>query len=165
MNGMTNVILKMHAMTHRAKSDALLTNAQLQNFLNRLVVDSPHFGRADQSQDESSSNGARRGSGKRPLRNGENNNGNGGKKPRPDELEDGPMKKKKGKGRGKGKGKNKMRNIRHFDFNAIAKALKPKEQQRHRDVQSCFKCQKLAHRMSKCPMLQYKLENKANKQD
>jgi hypothetical protein len=149
-----------------AKSDTLLTNAKLSNFLNRLVVVSPNFGRADQSQDETSSNGAGRGSGKHPLRSGGNNNGNGGKKPRPDELEDGPMEKRKGKGRGKGKGKNKMRYIRHFDFNAIVnKALKPKEQQRHRDVQFYFKCQKLGHRMSKCPMLQNELENKADKQD
>jgi hypothetical protein len=48
---------------------------------------------------------------------------------RPDKSEDGP------KDKTRGKGKDKLSHKRRFDFNAIVKALTPKEQPRHRDKQ------------------------------
>jgi hypothetical protein len=109
---------------------------ELQSFLSGHAVDFPHMGRVDHSQDHNSGNGASRGNGKRPLNNGAggaNGNDNKGKKSRPDEHEDGSNDKGKDKGQGIGRGKEKLRNGRRINFNAIVKALTPKEQQRDRN--------------------------------
>jgi hypothetical protein len=72
MNGLGNAILWIHAMSHRAKLVTHLIMVELQKFLNRMVVDSPHMGRAVQSQDDTAGNGDGRGNGKRPRDNGGN---------------------------------------------------------------------------------------------
>jgi hypothetical protein len=62
---LANDTLRTHAMSHRAKSVTPLMIAKLQNFLNRLEIDSPHLGRADRAHDDTNGNGAGRGDGKR----------------------------------------------------------------------------------------------------
>jgi hypothetical protein len=49
---MANLTLTTRAMLHRAQSATHLTIVELQIFFTRMVVDSPHLGRADQYQDE-----------------------------------------------------------------------------------------------------------------
>jgi hypothetical protein len=44
---MANITLMTHTILHRAKSVTYVTIAGLHFFLNRLVLDSPHLGRAD----------------------------------------------------------------------------------------------------------------------
>jgi hypothetical protein len=123
INGLVNITLRTHDMSHRAKSVTPSSTIELHNVLNRLVIDSPHMGRAEQSQDDTAGNGDGHRSDKRPRNNGVNDNGNGGKKSRPDKPKDGP----KVTTRGKGKGKGNMRHKRRFGFNAIVKALTPEE--------------------------------------
>jgi hypothetical protein len=85
--GMARVTLRTHAMSHRVKSINILTIVELHNFYSRLVLDSQHMGRADQSQDDTSGNEHGRSNGKRPRNNSDGNgNVNGGKKHRPDKL-------------------------------------------------------------------------------
>jgi hypothetical protein len=64
INDMADITLMMHVMSHRAKSVTLLTIEVHQNFLNRMVVDSPRLGRDDHSQDYTPGNGVGRGNGK-----------------------------------------------------------------------------------------------------
>jgi hypothetical protein len=99
VNGTANVTLMTHAMPHRAKSATPLISVELQNYLNRLVVDSPHLGRADSCRDGIDGNGAGRGNDKRPRNNSGNGNGHGSEKPRPDRPESGPKDKTRGKGK------------------------------------------------------------------
>jgi hypothetical protein len=125
----------------------------VQIFLNRMVVDSPHLGRAKHFKKTRHCryNGSGRGSEKR-LRNngGGNGNGDGGKKLCPDDLEEESKDKPKGKVRGHGsRDKGNMRGERRFNFNAIVKALTPMEQKHNIDEHLCFKCHKSGHRMSK----------------
>jgi hypothetical protein len=90
ITGMANITMRMHAMSPRTKSVTPFTTVELQNFLNRLVVDSPHFGRAQHPQDAIVGNGNCRGSRKRPINNGGGNGtGNGSKKLHPAEHDDG----------------------------------------------------------------------------
>jgi hypothetical protein len=125
---------------------------ELQSFLRNHAVDFAHMGRADHSQDQNSGNGDGCGNGKRPLNSGgANGNDNGGKKPRPDEHED--VSKDKSKYKGQVTGKGKLRNGRRINFNAIMKALTPKEPQHYHEKQLCFQCHKPGHRPFKCPML------------
>jgi hypothetical protein len=85
-NSLVNITKRTHDMPHRAKSVTPLSTTELHNILKRLVVNLPHMGRAEQSQDDTAGNGDGHGSNKRPRNNGVNDNGNGGKKPRPDKL-------------------------------------------------------------------------------
>jgi hypothetical protein len=101
--GPATVTLRTHAMSHRAKSVAPLTIVELQNFLNRVVVDSPHLGLADRSQDDTDGNGVvGRGNGKRQRNNSGNGNGHKGKKLRPDKPGADPKSSTRGKGKDKG---------------------------------------------------------------
>jgi pyruvate dehydrogenase complex dehydrogenase (E1) component len=61
ITGLANGTFRTHAMSHRAKLVTPLTIVELQNMLNRDMVDSPHPGRDDHSQDDTSGNGAGRG--------------------------------------------------------------------------------------------------------
>jgi hypothetical protein len=116
------------------------------------------MGRADRSHDDTDDNGACRRNGKLLQNYGWNGNGRGGKKLCPDK----PEYEFKDKTRGMGKGK--LCHKQRFDFNSIVKALTAKEQQRHRDEQLCYHtCHKLGLRLSKCPMLQPKSLDKADK--
>jgi hypothetical protein len=64
INDMANFTLMMHVMSHRAKSVTPLTIEVHQNFLNRMVVDSPRLGRDDYYQDDTPGNGVGHGNGK-----------------------------------------------------------------------------------------------------
>jgi hypothetical protein len=94
-------------MSHRAKSTTSIAIIELHDFLNRMLVDSPQWGRADQPQPDNHGNGAGRGNGTWPRNNGCGNggNGNGGKQPRLYETADGPKDNNKGKNMGNDKGK------------------------------------------------------------
>jgi hypothetical protein len=70
---------------------------------------------------------------------------------------------RKDKTLGNGKGKGKMRNNWQFDFNAIEKALTPKEQQHLRDEHLCYKYHKHIHPLSKFPMLRTESADNADK--
>jgi ribosomal silencing factor RsfS len=69
ITSLANATLKTHAMSHKANAFSHLTIVELQNFLNRLVVYSPHSGRHESSLDDNTGNGARRGNGKRAMNN------------------------------------------------------------------------------------------------
>jgi hypothetical protein len=104
-NGMANVTLRTHAMSHRAKSVTPLAIAELQN-----LIDSPHLGRTYRTQDDNDGNDSGRCNGKRQRNNGGNGDGDGHKKLRHDKHEADP----KDKTRGKRKGKGKMRRNKCF---------------------------------------------------
>jgi hypothetical protein len=105
-----------------------------------------------------------RDNGKRPRNDNVGGNGNEGKN-KLDEPEEGSKDKSKSARRGKGKGKGYMRSGRWFNFNAIVKALTPKEHQQHIGEPICYKCHKPGHRMSKCLKLKREPSNKVDKQD
>jgi hypothetical protein len=90
VNGIADIAsLCTHIISHRAKSTTPLTIAELQNFLNNLVIDSLHLDRADSAQDDNHGDGnCVIGNGKFPRNSGgSNSTDNGGKRPRPDEQD------------------------------------------------------------------------------
>jgi hypothetical protein len=52
-----------------------------------------------------------------------------------------------------------------INFNAIVKALTPKEQESHKDEQLCYNNHKLGHRLRNCLVLQGESSSKADKQE
>jgi hypothetical protein len=92
--GITIINIRTHAMSHRVKSPTPSIIVELQNFLNRLVVGSPHLGRVDKFKPVyNHGNGASRWNGNCPRYNGVGKCGNGKprKRPRPSEPEDNLM--------------------------------------------------------------------------
>jgi hypothetical protein len=114
---MAKITVKTHAKAHRAKLPTPITMVELQNYLNRLVVDSLDMGHADPAQRGNPSNGVGQSNGKRPRNNRGSNggNGNGGKRLRLDEREDESQDEDKIKGTKRGNmGKGKQRSERQL---------------------------------------------------
>jgi hypothetical protein len=81
-----------------------------------------------------------------------------GKELLPDKDEDAP------KGNTRDKGKCKKRHKGRFN-NAMVKTLTRKDRHRHHDEQLFYSGHKPEHRLFKCPMLQTKSTDNADKQD
>jgi hypothetical protein len=81
-----------------------------------------------------------------------------GKKLLPDKQKDTP------KENTRDKSKCKMHHKGRFG-NAMVKALTPKKRHRHRDEQLFYRGHKPKHRLFKCPILQAKSTDNADKQD
>jgi hypothetical protein len=69
INCLTYVTVTKHVVAHLAKSVTPLTIVELHNLINRLVVDAPHMGLVDQTQDGTFGNRAGRSNEKHPRKN------------------------------------------------------------------------------------------------
>jgi hypothetical protein len=150
INGLANFQLQTHAKSHRSHMGYNLKLAELQNFLNDIVTDSPHLGGVKSTVGSSTSHGRGQATKKRtyedPL------------------IGVSKMKKRnsgasRGRGRGRGGGQGgrgrPSQNSGRIDLSAIAGAL-TSGRVVSRTEGLYFKCHKKGHRLFQCPELKGK---------
>jgi hypothetical protein len=160
ITGLANVDLQRLARSHRALQGYQITLAELQNFLNDVVTDSPELGNA-RSAAGPSAQPTRKRNLEDPFEEASNvwkrNKGGRGR----------------GRGRGRGGGNNGGRGgnnggrgqtFGREDFNSIANAMTAEERKRHMDEGLCFKCHKKGHRLFQCPEFKGKAPMQPKKQ-
>jgi hypothetical protein len=137
--GQANFELKTHAMSHRSQKGYKIKLVKLQNFLNDVVIDSPHLGGMKSRAEPSTAPG-----GGQPSR-----------KRNPEDPLVGASKiwKVNGANRGRvrggghgGRGQSSQ-NTGRIDFSAIANASTSEERKRHIEEELCFTCHKKGHRL------------------
>jgi hypothetical protein len=146
ISGLANFDLDTQAKSHRSQKGYKLRLVEFQNFLNDIVIDSPHLGGMKSTARPSKAHGGGQPTKKRPY----------------EDLLVGASKiwkrntgASRGRGRGGGQGGRGQpsQNSGRMDFSAIAGALTSDERKRHIEEGLCFKCHKKGHRLFQCPEL------------
>jgi hypothetical protein len=143
INGLANFALKTQAKSHRSQKGYNVTQADLQNFLNDVVKDSPELGSMRSSAGPSAQPTSKRNFDDPLVEASKIWKRNGGGR---------------GRGRGRGRGGNQgggrgqtSSNNGRVDFNTLANAMTPEDRKRHMEEGLCFKCHKKGQRMFQCP--------------
>jgi hypothetical protein len=152
ISGLPNFQLQTHAKSHRSQEKGcILPFVELQHSLDDLVTNSPHLGRVRPAATQSTTHG-----GGQLTR----------KRPNDDPLVEASKRWQRGEGSGLGRGRDRGNgrrgrgrtspNTSRNEFNAIARALTPRDRKRHQEEGLCFKSHKKGHRLFKYPELKGK---------
>jgi hypothetical protein len=146
-----NFQLRTQAKAHLSQRGYTLPLVEPQNFLNDIVIDSPHLGRVKSTLGPWTTHEDGQPDKKRTYEDSlfgaskiwERDNGVGFSRGR-------------GRGGGRGGRGRTSPNIGRIDFNAIVGALTLEERTHHIQEGLCFKCHKTGHRLFQCPELKGK---------